>query len=458
MGKPYRCRSVPQVQRRPRGIHWAACRKGLPKGSAACYVPPVTCSESRPPSALHRHLRGFGIAIFLLTAAARLAVVFSGVAPYASDAGTYLMPARNLVAGRGYVDDEGKPYAFRPPTYPLFLAAVFRIAGESPRAAMVTQALLAAAGAAGLAAWVARRHGLGAGAAAGALVALDPILIPVPAFILTEALGTLLVAGTVMCLDHGLAARHPGWLLAGGILGGAAALNTPITLLLVPWLLCAAWAVRSPRRPDWRAMALALAAVVLLVGAWTTRNALVRGDVVVIRDNGFASLVWATTEFDFDYLPNPYEPGWADLKRKFDTLSVRPDAHAAFLREAWRNVGADPLLVLKRVVKANFWFWVEAPGHHLSGAHRWIRWPTLLFHWLQLLGLVAALALLRRAGRLREWTLWLAAIAYFALFLSPLMPIPRYYVPLLPVMDTVIAVCLVGLAARRAPRRAPVTA
>lgn len=393
------------------------------------------------------------LAVFILAAVPRLAVVWTGWARYASDTGSYVVAAESLIAGRGYTDGTGKPYSWRPPTYPLFLAAVFGVAGNSLRPVEVTQALLAAAVIAGLAVWVARRYGRGRGTAAGILLALDPLLIPVPAFVLTEALGTLLVVGIVICLERGLATRRAGPLLLAGLLGGAAALNTPITLLLIPWLLLTAWVIRSPRRPDWRSAALALSLTVLCVGAWTTRNMIAKGQAVVVRDNGFASLVWATTEYDFNWVPYPSDPEWAALERKLKALTAghtAGEAHAIFLRAALQNFRDHPFLVLKRVAKGTAWFWIEVPGQQALGPRPWLRWLTLAFHAGQLLAFLSALALTWRTGRLREWALWLSTILYFALFLSLMWPIPRYYVPLLPVMDIFI---VAGLAL--APRGKP---
>ncbi len=401
-----------------------------------------------------RSLGALTVAIFVLALVPRLAVVWTGWARYASDTGGYVMPAVNLLAGRGYVDDDGRPYAWRPPTYPLFLAAVFAVAGKSLRAVEIAQSLLTAAGAAGLALWATRRYGRGPGWATGILVALDPLLIPVPAFVLTEALGTLLVVGIVICLERGLATGRPVPLLLAGLLGGAAALNTPITLLLIPWLLLTAMVSSSPARPGLRCWALALALTAASVGGWTARNYLARGEVVVVRDNGFASLVWATTESDFHGIPMPSDPEWVRLDQKLKALvagHTDVEAHAIFLRAAWRNVVDHPLLVVGRVVKANFWFWAEVPGQQAFGARPWLRWAVLCFHWLQLAGLLCATFALGRASHIRALALWLSSILYFAVFLSVMWPIPRYNVPVLPVLDTLIAVGLGARAARGGP-------
>jgi hypothetical protein len=179
---------------------------------------------------------------------------------------------------------------------------------------------------------------------------------------------------------------------------------------------------------------------------------------VVVRDNGFGSLVWATTEYNFDWLPYPHEPGWPVLKKKADALAAgktNHQAHAAFLRAAWRNLQEHPARVLKRVLKANFWFWIESPGAYITGALRPLRWLTLGFHQLQLLALLVGLWSLWRSGRLRVWALWIATIVYFAVFLCLMMPIPRYYVPLLPVVDALIAAGLVSLLTQRDRRALP---
>ena len=406
--------------------------------------------------AVRRCAWGLVVGVFLLAAVPRLAVVWSGRISVVPDTGSYLIPAKNLVAGRGYVDDLGAPYTFRPPTYPLFLAAILAMAGESFRTVQIVQALLAAAGAGGLAAWVDRRHGTAAGAAAGILIALDPILVPVPAFVLTEALGMLLVPAVILCVDHGLATGRRRYLLLAGGLAGAAALNTPITLLLPPWLLFTAWLARAPRRPDWRAWVAVLGVPAAVLGAWTGRNYLLQGQVIVVRESGFASLVWATTEYDFPWLPSVDDPAWADILRKHNEILAGRgygQAHADFFWAAWQNVRSDPLRSLGRVTRANFWFWIEAPGSHIRGALRPVRWLTLVFHQLQLLCFGVALWALWRRGRLREWSSWLSTLVYFALFLTVMMPIPRYYVPVLPVLDTLIAAGLGALVAR--PRRTP---
>jgi 4-amino-4-deoxy-L-arabinose transferase-like glycosyltransferase len=368
-------------------------------------------------------------------------VVWSGRVPVAPDTSTYVAPARNLAVGRGYSDDSGQPYSYRPPTYPLFLATVFRIAGESLAPVQICQAVLAAAGAAGLALWVARRRGPAAGALTGALLSLDPILIPVPAFVLTEALGTLFVASLVICVYEALMTRRPAYGVAAGALGGAAALNTPVTLLLVPWLLGTDWAVGSRRPPHWRSWGLCLGLTAACVGAWTMRNYLVQGNIVLVQDRSFAEWLWRTTEYHFDWIPGANDPAAVQLEQRFQALAAGRtprERQSLFLRAAWENFRGDPLLVIGRVAKANFWAWMESPGSHLSGRLRPFRWVTLGFHQLQLLGLVIALGWMWHTGRLREWALWVSTILYFFLFVGLLYPIPRYYVPLWPVVDTLV--------------------
>ena len=90
-----------------------------------------------------------GVAVALIAVVAivvRLAVLvvpfdFSG-----PDSVTYLEPAAALARGEGYLDAAGRPTAARPPGYPAFVAACYRLAGgESFVAVRVAQALLGGA-------------------------------------------------------------------------------------------------------------------------------------------------------------------------------------------------------------------------------------------------------------------------------------------------------------------------
>lgn len=159
----------------------------------------------------------------------------------------------------------------RTPGYPLFLAGVFAIGGESSPAILVAQHALGVLTAT-LVAWAgARIAGPIWGAAAGALAGCTSIPLTFECYALTESLAVLLtVAGFALALVGGRSA------ITGVLLGltlGAASLVRPSAALPAPFFALT-WILR---RPAWRERgkgALALAGTALLVvSPWIIYNA-----------------------------------------------------------------------------------------------------------------------------------------------------------------------------------------
>ena len=223
--------------------------------------------------------------------AARLAFLGIGLSPLLPDSYSYWDPAVSLTQGTGY-SQGGQPTAFRPPTYPLFLAAIISFTGPSLRRVLLVQALVVSCLGPGLAWWL-RRHGFPSVAAAGTgfLVALDPFLVAASGFILTEALGAVLLLGMVMALQSALS--HPSWgrWTLVGLLAGAVGLNTPNTLVLLPFLFfwLALW--RPPSLRTILHWGIAGVLVLACIGAWAGRNQIVLGKTIPVRSTGFAWLV-----------------------------------------------------------------------------------------------------------------------------------------------------------------------
>jgi len=71
------------------------------------------------------------------------AVLFQPETPIA-DAADYHQLGMALADGHGYVNGGGKPTAWRPPGYPVFLSFIYRITGPSVLAATLIQSLLGA--------------------------------------------------------------------------------------------------------------------------------------------------------------------------------------------------------------------------------------------------------------------------------------------------------------------------
>ena len=179
------------------------------------------------------------------------------------------------------------PVDMRVPGYPAFLAAIFTFAGKSPRAVMLTQALvdlatcfLIALIAARIAPVAARRRVALAGFW---FAALCPFTANYTAVVLTETVITLLTAlGILILLETELGGALPAramkglspWFLAGLIVGFGTLVRPETPLLLFAAGLILLWRWRKPA--NWtklvRAGLLMALGLVLPLLPWAARN------------------------------------------------------------------------------------------------------------------------------------------------------------------------------------------
>jgi hypothetical protein len=207
------------------------------------------------------------------------------------DAPFYIELAWNWLKNGVYgfaVHGQLTPVDMRVPGYPAFLAAVFAVAGQSPRAAMLAQVVVDLATcfvialiAARLAPESSRRRVALAGLW---LAALCPFTANYTAVVLTETLVIFLTAlGILVLLQTDVGGAHVArasaflanpWLLAGIVVGFGALVRpeTPLLLFAAGWVLLGKWW----RPADW--MKLTRAGLLLGLGLlipllpWAARN------------------------------------------------------------------------------------------------------------------------------------------------------------------------------------------
>jgi 4-amino-4-deoxy-L-arabinose transferase-like glycosyltransferase len=244
-------------------------------------------SRGRPPGA-SRAL------VAILVAAALSRFVF-GVwvvglgAPIRGDEADYHAIATHLTAGDGFTSTGATPTARRPPAYPVFLSLLYRLGGPDPAAGRVAQVLLGVA-----VVWLTmlatrRWFGATAGLVAGAFAAFNPFLIFTSGYLLTEnlylvlLLSALVIAPTPRAIGTGSPPRAA----ATGALLGLAALSRPTGVPMLEWLLAAGLLFGAgpwPRRLG--RLGLALAAFLVVVTPWLSRNARVMGGWVLTTHGG----------------------------------------------------------------------------------------------------------------------------------------------------------------------------
>src|SRR5262249_10924066 len=117
------------------------------------------------------------VALLVLAALVRALVLWKYGAKLAEDNDRYRAIAQEIVAGRGFSDPQTQlPTAYRPPLYPLLIAAVLAAGGDDLAIGIVQLAL--GVGTVALVYGTGRSLKLGrASFAAGLFVALDPLLL-----------------------------------------------------------------------------------------------------------------------------------------------------------------------------------------------------------------------------------------------------------------------------------------
>jgi len=201
------------------------------------------------------------------------------------DAPAYLRLGDSLYAGNGF-SYVGQPSAFRPPLYPLILAALHSVVGQRYLLTIRVVQFLAGIGTAWLCALIAGKlWGGESWAKCFALVSIFPTLVYFTGEILTETLAALLTAAFFYFLVTSRDDRN-GSLWGMGLVAGIAAL---LRFNMVFFPVIAAWRVATIAKRGQRLQWLSIVTIVpaLLILPWIVRNLMVfHGEVIYSTHTG----------------------------------------------------------------------------------------------------------------------------------------------------------------------------
>jgi len=368
------------------------------------------------------------------------------------DSGRYHGVARNIVSERGIVlsrayrylipsgDDVETYFAHSDPGYSVFLAGLYRMGLDSRRAVRVVQAPLDTATVllVMLLGW--RLFGRRAGVAAGAVAALEPLLVFFSGMVLTETLFTLLLTGSLVALvasrrdaggglDKGeperrSAARRMLAAAAWGALAGVGSLVKSAFFMFLPMVAAADVIVaRGPeRRARMKAQALALAVWAAVLAPWTIRNAVLLGEFVpTTTRNGIA--LYGSLAPDATGGWDPCCDSWpAEDMAPLDEVGRDRLLRTRALGSAARN----PLRTVSLAFIKEARLWSPVP---LASAYRKATyWLVGIASFLLLIGAGIAGAILMRS-EWRDWWPALAPAAYLSILMLVFAGSVRYRVP-----------------------------
>ena len=373
----------------------------------------------------------------------RLLLVVVSPETWQVDIDAYLEIARNLLDGAGFA--RGQPpfvTAYRPPLYPLLLAAVQGVGG-TPVAMGVVQALWGTA-----TVWMTLRCGATLGWGnhrflAALCVAGDPLLMQYTILPMTETLCAGLVIATMwnecvlqqVSVPQGtLRLRHQ---FLTGMLWGLLCLSRPTFLAaagLAGVLKLACDRVQSwPLRGSLLRIAVWGAGLVVCISPWVIRNTLVFGKPIVATTHGGYTLLLANNPvFYAEVVQQPRGTVWsgASLARWQAQLEAEMQAagiaeHDEVARDHWMqqrartHIREQPQLFLQACLWRAMRFWDFAPW--VPGTRlRHLLWGVVLLYALVSVGLIVSLSIslysLRTDWRsvLCAWPLWAIPLVLFA--------------------------------------------
>lgn len=293
-------------------------------------------------------------------------------APLKGDEGDYHAIATHLAAGQGFVSVEETPTARRPPAYPLFLSLLYRVTGPEPAAGRIAQVMLSV-----LVVWLTMRvtrtwFGEAASVWAGWFAALNPFLIFLSGYLLTENLYLVFLLGALALASTPAAFVEKSWRRAAmtGLLLGCAALTRPSGVPMLEWTLIAVllFGVATWKRRVAR-VAVAGAVFLMILTPWLVRNMRTVGGAVLTTHGGITfyqgnnAAVANTPQWRGGAAPLDALPGYKDQLMGMQELERDRAAWQmgrAFLRD---NPGEVPPLVAWKLIR----FWRVKSDMGLSG-------------------------------------------------------------------------------------------
>lgn len=283
--------------------------------------------------------------------------------PTSSDG--YETIALNLIERGEYSVEPGRPTSMREPSFPLFIAAVYEVAGERPAVVIFLHCLLSVA--TGWLLWLTGRRlfGEGVGLAALLVFMLYPQSVYYCAYFFRETwlcfwFGVLLWSS----LDWSAAPDHPAGNRAaalGGLAATAFGMGNSAVLPACALSGLLIWSA-APKKSRLKRFFLYTAPLVLAFGAWTARNWAVQGRFIAGSTHG-------GEEFYRALLVPPEEQNGPRVVEILTADALYAEVGA--LPEAERN---------DRFMKASFRWIKEHPGTFgsrvLAGVVKfWKLWP-----------------------------------------------------------------------------------
>ncbi len=365
--------------------------------------------------------------IFLVALIARVLYLGLGVTRQnADDTIQWKKMAHYFAEGKGFLTEAEDLDPKRPPIYPLFLAAHFHFFGEeSDIPVQITQIILSSLSCVLLYLIASVLLSQKIGFWSGIFLALYPPVIIYSAILQSETLFTflLLLFLFLWTFAWGLTPIIPG--VALGILSLCRG-----TMLFFSIFLVVASLLFSQTRKDLQKILLMIGISLLVIAPWSWRNSKVYNMFIPIVSGG-PELLW------FGTLPIESQKKYGNSQEYLQIKDKIPtslkESEKFYMNLALKNISQAPFSYLSLTIKKFAYFWLKPVGHELvENQFPSIGILLLLCHFT-LIALVAHGLILSRSHFNALLPIYML-ITYFALFHTALVPMPRFRLPMEPLL------------------------
>jgi len=344
--------------------------------------------------------------------------------------------AQNVVQGHGFsrVPGSSVPMIRRVPLYPLFLALIYRTWGHSFGAVRVLQIFLVALTA--LIGYLVARWILKGKLAflSLLLIGLWPSLIVFSTRIMSEVLNTLLLSISILCLVMLVQRRSIMLAFVCGLLIGVTTLCKATTALFPIFVFLFLILVYPSKKEALHHGLILILAAGIAISPWTVRNYLQFKSFIPVQ-LGVSPALWVGT----DISKGGRWQGEAKMPHHQFSEVLREDhlyAEKFYLSEAIKNIEKNPagylILLVKKV--GGFWRRPSVGVVEKFGLKKiLIRGSNYLLHYLALVfGIIGSILVVKRKILLAYPLILI--ILYYTLMYTLLFGIPRYHIPVLPML------------------------
>jgi len=359
-----------------------------------------------------------------------------------SDPDAYVAHAQTLLqTGTFCVPETTRPTAFRPPVYPILLAALSLFGLSAPAAVAVVNLAASVAMIVGTW-WLARVIGLRGKwpTICGALVVCDPLLLRYSALPMTEIAAGGFLTIAVLLAVKGISTEQdptPRWKSAAtaGLCFGIGGLCRPILFVacaaVSAGLLLHAVLNRSKQNSTFenlRPVFLPAVLAALVLSVWIARNVLQFGHLIPATTHGGYTLLLGNNPVFYREVVNGPLRVWGDASLRgwqqetADWLTAKQipatdevATDIALSQLAWSHIDADPASFRRACLLRWRRFWAVAPQAASNDSTGIAGWISAIWYVLVYAGLIAGFCtmMIRRDSRLL--LLFLPILAFFAM-------------------------------------------